>query len=808
MTETDITNSLEQEEALGVVGSPSDSFEAIVDIREVSEESKLLGELVCFTVKEGNSTILVLGQITEIRTVNRWHEEPSFKGIIKRHGKLPNLSGVADNRIAKINVQSSFKIFDGSIEAHKLANSPSTGEPVKKINNEIMKGLMEPYSEKLVCIGRAYDTGVKIPFWFKHFGKPTDGGGGDAYHIGVFGRTGSGKTVTAANMILGYARSNEHISILILDPQGQFFNDTELLCGRDDTGKVSFKKEMKKRGMQFESYKVPGNIALPNDPELFSELALNYGFIRKAFKIHTSEKRRLMAESIAEYLKGRMNDPKFKIGSYPSEQLLRDMIKRFSKGKKYLENVYSPGQYLTKLEKVVKGMVNEEGQIDKEPKEIWNDICSLFKEEGKTKLSDVVEKVVRKTGNTVILDLSGQKSVSRMDFIQTFFVKKIEDAVKEKGAEIYAKGERSNCLVVLDEAHRYISSYSYDTEATAAEFVDDSGEKETIVFKDGGRLDFMPTAHHVGSIKNINRQDQCHVWLPFHFIPGNVGESFSERLLCRKDSCVARELIDHNLSHANKPYGLYLAGISAHVYADTFSHYGFSGVSSRWNRVVSSSFEFMDVEEETLGYIQKKSEEFQEKYGEEMNSLENFRVVSLVRNILSEGAEIFSGALGHGAVFTYPDRPYLKWKFNYEYPDSGRSSGLRDNPATFLEACEKLHGMFCRFAEKNPNVRQDQGRLFSRIKNSVQSILATQASREGREDAWKQAAEAGKLFLKAEKILPYQGEKWKEGIDTLKSSRDSHDALKEPVFRFYQAASIHRTFVLRELLPKYKLVID
>ncbi len=349
---------------------------------------------------------------------------------------------------------------------------------------------------------------------------------------------------------------------------------------------------------------------------------------------------------------------------------------------------------------------------------------------------------------------------------------------------------------------------SCQTIATAAEFVDDSGEKDTIVFEDGGRLDFMPTAHHVGSIKNINRQDQRHVWLPFHFIPGNVGESFSERLLCRKDSCVARELIDHSLSHANKPYGLYLAGISAHVYADTFSHYGFSGVSSRWNRVVSSSFEFMDVEEETLEYIQKKSEEFQEKYGEEMNSLENFRVVSLVRNILSEGAEIFSGALGHGAVFTYPDRPYLKWKFNYEYPDNGRPPSLRDNPATFLEACEKLHGMFCRFAEKNPNVRQDQGRLFSRIKNPVQSILATQASREGREDAWKQAAKNGKLFLKDEEIPSYQGEKWKERIDTLKNFKDSRDALKEPVFRFYQAASIHRTFVLRELLPKHRLVVD
>ena len=33
-----------------------------------------------------------------------------------------------------------------------------------------------------------------------------------------------------------------------------------------------------------------------------------------------------------------------------------------------------------------------------------------------------------------------------------------------------------------------------------------------------------------------------------------------------------------------------MLGIAAHVYADTFSHYGFSGVSSRGNKVYNSSF--------------------------------------------------------------------------------------------------------------------------------------------------------------------------------------------------------------------------
>jgi len=36
------------------------------------------------------------------------------------------------------------------------------------------------------------------------------------------------------------------------------------------------------------------------------------------------------------------------------------------------------------------------------------------------------------------------------------------------------------------------------------------------------------------------------------------------------------------------------------------------------------------------------------------------------RSIISDGAEIASGALGHGSVAVLPDLPYLKWSFRYE----------------------------------------------------------------------------------------------------------------------------------------------
>ncbi len=458
MTSTNIIELLDSDDqALGVVGSPSSSFEAIVDIKEVNETSKLLGELVCFHVKEGENTVLVLGQITEIETKNRWHEEPSFKGIIKRHGKLPNLSGVADNRIAKINVQSSFILTSDKSEAHKLANSPSTGVPVKGITNEVMQELMKQYQGQLVCLGKAYDTNVNVPFWFKHFGKPDEGGGGDAYHIGVFGRTGSGKTTTAANMILGYAQHSDKMSILILDPQEQFYEDNNVLPGQ-----VKFEEEITKTGMQYKKLKVPDDVALPNDARLFSMLLLNYGFVRKAFRIHSQEKRELMAEAIQDYIMGRMNNPNFSIGNEDSNSLLKSMITRFGEDDKYIASVYSSGQHLNNLKKRIENMVSN--SVDYEAQKIWMYVCKLFSQSGKTGLENVIENVVRASGNVVVLNISGRHAISGMESIQTLFIKIIEDAIKEKGAELYANGEQANCLVVMDEAHRFISTYNYDQE--------------------------------------------------------------------------------------------------------------------------------------------------------------------------------------------------------------------------------------------------------------------------------------------------------------------------------------------------------
>jgi len=333
--------------------------------------------------------------------------------------------------------------------------------------------------------------------------------------------------------------------------------------------------------------------------------------------------------------------------------------------------------------------------------------------------------------------------------------------------------------------------------ATASQFVDDNAVKESIEFEDGGFLVAEATAHHAYDLKNLAREDQRHIWVPFHFLPGNEGESYTERLVCRKNSTIAREMVQFNLSQIDQPYGLHLVGVTAHVYADTFSHYGFSGVSSRCNKIDNDSFEFGTLDPQIKDYIEQKAQQFREKYPDEEGFL---------ANIKSWLAETASGALGHAAAATYPDRPYLAWSFIYE--NTGQRCPTRDNQQTFLEGCEALYTMFRQVAEKRADLSEDGYVPFNSIEAKVLDILRLQANKEGRIAAWQDAAKKGELFAGGGEEIPvYDGEIWLDEREDLNNTKNSDKVPEASIYQFYQAASIHRLHVLRKLLPAHGLVV-
>jgi hypothetical protein len=167
---------------------------------------------------------------------------------------------------------------------------------------------------------------VRVPFWFKHFGSPKNGGAGDAYHIGVFGRTGSGKTTAAANMVLGYARHTNDMSILILDPQGQFYNDINVIPDK------KFSDAITACGAKYQKIAIPDEVHLPDDAQLFAELLHSGSFIGEAFDITTEDKKEAMRESIEIYVKSRLNSfAGFSLSKCSPVEFLSQMIEAFLK---------------------------------------------------------------------------------------------------------------------------------------------------------------------------------------------------------------------------------------------------------------------------------------------------------------------------------------------------------------------------------------------------------------------------------------------------------------------------------------------
>jgi len=146
----------------------------------------------------------------------------------------------------------------------------------------------------------------------------------------------------------------------------------------------------------------------------------------------------------------------------------------------------------------------------------------------------------------------------------------------------------------------------------------------------------------------------------------------------------------------------------------------------------------------------------------------------------------------------------LKWSFKFEYPEKIRVK--RDNPKCYLEGCRALHQMFTRFGKNNPKMANGDGVWFPAIKNAVAEIIAFQGKKDDRITQWRSAARNAMLGG-AFQIPSYEPDKWLSDADRNKNGQDSKTALNFDLYRFYKAASTHRQFVLRELLPGHQLMV-
>ena len=322
--------------------------------------------------------------------------------------------------------------------------------------------------------------------------------------------------------------------------------------------------------------------------------------------------------------------------------------------------------------------------------------------------------------------------------------------------------------------------------AHSSQFVDDATIDEAIELSGNGSVLPTMTSHKPIDYQNTIPGDQWKVWVPFHFLPGNEGTTFHQKMICRKDSEPANLMKLHALKHKTETFGPHLIGITAHVYADTFAHYGFSGIGGAWNKIDNQSIrpsqKFLST---PIGaYLKTKFDLFKAK----------------LAGTFAEAIPI-----GHGAVATYPDRPYLEWSYEYEDKDfwGGGHKVTRDNGKDFLEACEKLFGLLKDFLKDNDEHSDGDGKNWDDIKDVVENIVLTEGTMDQRIDLWRNALTSGSLANNQEvdKHLHYNEKKWSVGEIVMHYQNHNSVAQFDPCL-FYIAAWKHRQYVLRELLPE------
>jgi len=272
------------------------------------------------------------------------------------------------------------------------------------------------------------------------------GGAGEAYHIGIFGKTGSGKSVLAKMALTGYAK-HPRMAIFVIDPQGEFSKNVS----GDLTAEgfpLNFSKifPLMKREVIVKSIR---NLVV-DKWDLFPEILYESPFFER-LSIPKGDNRRIACEILAEELK-------------KSGILLENLYQKesFKKAWQILDSQDIQVQFYRTYAsrerfKTVLRKSNQEEFFNN----FWSPVAELFKIKRRGAIT--IEELVRQTFNfwgesrpIVIIDLSREMATGLFwnDTVQAIVIKRLLDALRDSAESLYRESKSLNTLVIIDEAHR------------------------------------------------------------------------------------------------------------------------------------------------------------------------------------------------------------------------------------------------------------------------------------------------------------------------------------------------------------------
>lgn len=445
---------------VGIIGSPSTTAELTIDIVEKANSRALLGDMVYTAHEAGGEHMVALGTVTEIETRNRWHEDPNMRGVLRVHGTLPHLSADGDVRTAKVRVQAVYRADSAhppfaeapSEDGGALGMSPTTGTPVCTVTEELVQGLVERHKDDLVYLGRIYRTDVRLPMYVRNFTEPGSDG---AYHTGIFGRNGSGKTVLAARFMAMQLRFPD-MGMLVFDPQGQFTAPGRGLP-------VDVQEIAKRYGHPVQLYSVAEDVRLKKNAPLLIELLENSSFFR-----NLTIKMRDAREALGAELVRLLTSPDLvDWDDCESDDLLRNLLGALVGDDAALTRVLNTAGPRTRVANAMQTAMDEATAFalllrDFEP------LHSLFRKGKRTPLGSIIHDLIgAKPGPRplVVLDLSASSGAAWLDDdgvrarIMSEVLRHVRIAADSSWQDA---GTPVNCSIVFDEAHRFAASKNED----------------------------------------------------------------------------------------------------------------------------------------------------------------------------------------------------------------------------------------------------------------------------------------------------------------------------------------------------------
>lgn len=454
---------------VAVVGSPSTNTELTLDLLMEATEERLVGALTAFNAVQDGKSITSVGQIVSVELKNRWHEDSVFRNLVKRTGEIPPITNRQDTRTADLVVGATFRESENGYDPDVLGMVPPTGTRVSRVDQGLLDRLLAIYQEEIVYLGQAYANEVLYPMWLKHFGSGT-GGAGEAYHLGVFGKTGSGKSGLAKMMLCAYA-AHPQMGILVIDPQGEFA--LELSGTRVGQQDLPLDVMIKSTGRTVHVYRI-SDLQL-DDWATFEEMLQSLRFLEQVgIPSRSSDNSRKAAEVIRHALEGA-----YSLHNLGTADMLRAALTAIHNEADY---IYSP-QRAQELRARVQRLQNDSAGFDRALSQSWLPICQLFSRgEGRRRLfsygndgDGIVNLLLGSTSTTaddarpvIVVDISrqGNERFWSEDLQRRILGKLLNILVSQATASLSTR-ESANVLVLLDEAHRHAPSGRLDIDSEA-----------------------------------------------------------------------------------------------------------------------------------------------------------------------------------------------------------------------------------------------------------------------------------------------------------------------------------------------------